>query len=171
MKKLLTCITLSLLVLGTSQVQAQNADADVTLTRVIEASVDEVWSLLRQMDDIQNYSSMIATVEWTGDHGIGGERKCLPPEGGSGYFKERIVSFSDEQRTYSYALIEGVPAKGMVNRFKVVDLGYNKSMIVWTSSYEQFMPNPQMNEEQFLAFLHQSVSEMIDNVSLTALRM
>lgn len=152
-----------------SALSAQNSNANVTLSKVVDASADKVWSVLRKMDDIQNYSSLIAKVKWTGDKGVGGERVCYPPKEGQGFFKERIVDFSDEQRTYSYALIEGVPAKGMVNNFKVVDLGYNKSMIVWTSKYEQFIENPQMNEEQFLGFLNQSIKEMVDNVATASL--
>ena len=158
-----------ILLFGAGILNAQKPDAKVTVTKVIEASADNVWAKLRQMDDIQNYSSLIAKVEWTGKHGVGGERICHPPQEGQGYFKERIVRFSDEQRTYSYALIEGVPAKGMVNNFKVVDLGYNKSMIVWTSNYEQFLENPQMDEKQFLGFLNQSVNEMINNIAEAAL--
>ena len=50
----------------------------------------------------------------------------------------------------------------MVNRFKVVDLGYNQSMVVWTSFFE-FVEDPQMNKEQFRGFLDTSVSEMIAN--------
>lgn len=169
MKLIKSIIMTMAVLLSVGTLSAQNADAKVTVTKVVDASSDQVWSVLRQMDDIQKYSSLIAKVEWKGDHGIGGERVCYPPKGGEGYFKERIVDFSDEKRTYSYALVEGVPAKAMVNNFKVVDLGYRKSMIVWTSDYEQFIENPQMNEQQFLGFLNQSINEMIDNVAKTVL--
>ncbi|MEL7124062.1 MAG: SRPBCC family protein [Bacteroidota bacterium] len=169
MKIIRNVFVVAALLFSASFLSAQTTDANVTITKVVETSADNVWTVLRKMDDIQNYSSLIAKVKWTGDHGVGGERVCYPPKEGQGYFKERIVDFSDEQRTYSYALIEGVPAKGMVNNFKVVDLGYNKSMIVWTSKYEQFMENPQMDETQFLGFLNQSVKEMIDNVATASL--
>ena len=168
--KLIKSVLVAILILGyTGMVSAQKSNANVILSKVVDASADQVWSVLRQMDDIQKYSSIIGKVKWTGHHGVGGQRVCYPPKDGEGYFKERIVGFSDDQRTYSYALVEGVPAKGMVNNFKVVDLGYKKSMIVWTSTYEQFMENPQMNEQQFLGFLNQSVTEMIDNVAVAAL--
>ncbi len=146
---------------------AQNSDADKTITRVIDASADEVWGILRQMDDIDKYSSAIAKVDWKGEKGVGGERVCTAPEG-QGYFKESIVTFDDAARTYSYAVVEGVPFKGMVNSFKVVDLGYQKSMIVWTSNYEAFMKNPQMTEDQFLGFIDQTIGELITNVVAAA---
>jgi len=115
------------------------------------------------MDDIDKYSSAIAKVEWTGDHGVGGQRVCTAPDG-QGYFKEGIVAFDDNGRTYTYALLEGVPAKGMVNSFKVVDLGYQKWMIVWTSTFEEFLKNPQMTQEQFMGFINQTLNELLDNV-------
>jgi len=162
--------TLTAFAIAPFQANAQSADADITYTKVVEASADNVWTVLRQMDDIQKYSSAIARVEWTGAHGIGGQRVCWNPDG-NGYYKEGIVAFDDAQRSYSYALLEGVPTKGMVNTFKVVDLGYNKSMIVWTSSYEAFMQNPQMTEQQFLGFIDQSLNEMLNKVSVAAVKL
>ena len=146
---------------------AQNSDANFTVSKIVDASADDVWSVLRKMDDIDKYSSAIAKVTWTGNKGVGGQRVCTAPKG-QGFFKESIVKFDDTNRTYSYAVMEGVPTKGMVNSFKVVDLGYQKSMIVWTSSYDEFMTNPQMTEEQFAGFINQSINEMIGNVIVTA---
>ncbi|MEM6804543.1 MAG: SRPBCC family protein [Bacteroidota bacterium] len=142
---------------------AQSAEANFTVSKIVESSADEVWGLLRKMDDIDKYSSAISKVNWTGNKGVGGQRVCTTPDG-QGYFKESIVKFDDNARTYSYALIEGVPTKGMVNNFKVLDLGYKKSMIVWTSSYEKFIENPQMTEAQFAGFINSSINEMIDNI-------
>ncbi len=163
--KLVKIVTLiALVTFGYSQTNAQNANANITLTKVVETSADNVWGKLRQMDDIDQYSSIINKVEWTGAKGTGGTRVCTSADG-QGKFKESILSFDDTNRTYTYAVLEGVPAMGMVNNFKVVDLGYNKSMIVWTSSYDKFMQNPQMNEEQFKGFLNQASGEMIANIA------
>ena len=65
-----------MVVLGIFQIQAQKADANVTLTKVVETSADKVWSKLRQMDDIDKYSSVVAKVKWTGEKGVGGQRVC-----------------------------------------------------------------------------------------------
>ncbi len=160
-------LALLLVVIGSTTVFGQKANSDVTVSKVVDVSADKVWEKLRQMDDIQKYSSAIAKVQWTGNHGVGGQRLCTAPEG-QGYFKEAIVAFDDSQRTYSYALLEGVPVKGMVNNFKVVDLGFNKSMIVWTSNYDEFIKNPNMTKDQFLGFLNQSINEMITNITTAA---
>lgn len=94
------------------------------------------------------------------------DREYEGQEGGT--YTEQVVKFSDAERTYSYALVQGVPAQGMVNSFKVIDLGYKKSMIVWTSTYEVFMENPQMNETQFLGFLNQAIGETIGLYAVAA---
>ena len=167
MKKLIIVFAL-FLGWSVNQTQAQSADANITFTKVIDASADQVWSILREMDDIDEYSSAISKVVWTGQKGKGGERVCYPPKGQQGYFKENIVAFDDANRTYSYAVVEGIPAKGMVNTFKVLDLGYQKSMIVWSSNFDEFMKNPQMTEEQFMGFLNNSLKEMVDNVIVAA---
>ena len=154
-------------VFGFTQISAQNADAKITKTKIVEASVDKVWAELRKLDNIDEISSFVGKVEFTGPMGAGGTRVCTAPDG-KGKFKENILAFDDATRSYTYAVVEGVPAAGMVSNFKVVDLGYNKSMIVWTSTYEKFMQNPQMNEEQFNGFLNQASGEMINNIAALA---
>ena len=167
MKKLIFVFAL-LLGLSVNQTQAQNADTNITWSKVLDASADNVWTVLRKMDDIDKYSSGISRVVWTGKKGKGGERVCYPPKGQEGYFKEKIVAFDDNGRTFSYAVVEGIPIKGMVNTFKVVDLGYKKSMIVWSSNFEEFMKNPQMTEEQFIGFIKMSLEEMVGNITMAA---
>jgi len=130
-----------LLGLSFNQAQAQSADAKITFTKVVDASADDVWAILREMDDIDKYSSGISKIVWTGNKGEGGERVCYPPKGQEGFFKETIVAFDDVNRTYSYSVVEGIPVKGMVNTYRVVDLGYQKSMIVWSSTFDEFMQN------------------------------
>ena len=152
MKLLKSIVLLAVLVLGfnLNQIDAQSSEPVITVVKTVDLSADQVWEQLRIMDNIDQLSSLVTKVTWTGDHGVGGQRVCTSADG-QGYFKESIVAFSDTERTYSYAVVEGVPAKNMVNNFKVVDLGYKKSMIVWTTSFE-FMDNPQMKEDQFKDF-------------------
>jgi len=162
-----TVLTIAFIAIGFAQMNAQNAQAKITNTKVVEASADDVWAELRKLDNIDELSSQVAKVAFTGPKGAGGSRVCTSPDG-KGKFKENILAFDDTGRTYTYAVVEGVPAMGMVSNFKVVDLGYKKSMIVWTSTYEKFMKNPQMNEEQFNGFLNMASNEMIANVAKLA---
>ena len=157
--------TLFIFSLGFSVV-AQSNEPIITVAKTVDLSADQVWEQIRIMENIDELSSLVSKVKWTGDHGVGGQRVCTSADG-EGYFKETIIAFSDAERTYSYAVVEGVPAKNMLNHFKVVDLGYQKSMIVWTSSFE-FMKNPQMNEEQFKGFLNNAITEIIANTIVLA---
>ena len=138
------------------------AQPDITITKKVDLSADAVWEQIRILDNIDEVSSLVSKVEFTGPlAAAGGSRVCTNAEG-NGYFKENIKAFSDAERSYTYHVAEGVPAKNMINNFKIVDLGYQSSMVVWTSSYE-FMENPNMNQEQFVQFLTMAITEMIDN--------
>ena len=52
----------------------------------------------------------------------------------------------------------------MVNTWKVVDLGYRKSMVIWTTNYDEFIENPQMTFDQFMGFIDSSLNEFVGNV-------
>lgn len=136
--------------------------AQTPLVQEINLSADKVWEEIREMDNIDQLSSFVSQVKWTGPKNVGGQRVCTAADG-SGYFKEKITHFDDAGRTYSYQVVEGVPAKNMQNVIKVVDLGYNKSMIVWTSNFE-FVKNPNMTLEQFNNFLLTARKEMVSNI-------
>ncbi|WP_299224433.1 SRPBCC family protein [uncultured Psychroserpens sp.] len=145
------------LIFATSLLQAQTP-----LVTEIESSADKVWEQIRKMDNIDELSSFVSKVQWIGPKNVGGERVCTSADG-NGHFKEKITGFDDKTRTYSYQVVEGVPAKNMNNMIKVVDLGYNKSMIVWTSNYE-FIENPKMTKEQFDGFITTARVEMVENI-------
>lgn len=150
-------------ILGTVIISTLNIlQAQTSLVTEIESSADDVWEQLRKMDNIDELSSFVSAVQWKGPKNIGGERICTSADG-KGHFKEKITGFNDATRTYSYQVIEGVPAENMNNTIKVVDLGYNKSMIVWTSNFE-FIENPNMTKEQFNNFLTTARVEMVENI-------
>ena len=155
MKKLLILFAF---VLGTIGV----VSAQTPFVKEVDRSADKVWEEIRKMDNIDVLSSFVSHVKWTGPKGVGGERVCTSADG-QGYFRERVTGFDDKTRTYTYQVVEGVPAKNMNNMIKVVDLGYKKSMIVWTSAYE-FIQNPNMTQTQFENFLTTARVEMVDNI-------
>ena len=97
-------ITLITFGMSTYPTVAQEAEPAVTVVKSVNLSADEVWEQLRVMDNIDELSSLVAKVTWSGNHGVGGERVCTAADG-QGFFKERIVDFSDAQRSYSYAVV------------------------------------------------------------------
>lgn len=163
MKNLVKTITVAIILLLTMNVQAQEADAIVTKSIVLNASADEVWGELRQLDKFgELFPNFIAEV-WIDNYKAPKEgliRKCTAPgqKKGTVSYQETIKEFDDEKRFYSYE-VSGVPAKDMVNMFRVVDLGYKKSMVVWNSTGWTFIENPQMNKEQFTGFLGSALDE------------
>lgn len=143
---------------GFTTTKAQKTDALMTKTKIINASADEVWGRLRKLDKIEELTPDFIGDSWvTGPVGVGATRSCAAPgqtrkTAENPAFTETILTYDDEKRFYSYA-VSGVPAKNMVNSFKVVDLGYKKCMVVWSSGGWTFVENPQMNKEQFVGFL------------------
>jgi hypothetical protein len=151
----------AIVLLTLTSLTAQNQTPNMTLSFEANVSADKVWEQIRIMDNIDEVSSYVATVTWKGPKDVGGERKCVAPDG-KGYYVEKVKSFDDDQRTYRWQVVEGVPAKNVFNSFKVVDMGFNKSMIVFRSNYE-FIENPNMTKEQFQAFFHAAASEIAAN--------
>ena len=147
-----------LFTLSTLTSEAQNKAPNITYSVEANVSADKVWEQIRIMDNIDQVSSYVATLSWKGPKGVGGERKCVAPDG-KGYYVEKIKSFNDNLRTYKWQVTEGVPAKNVFNSFKVVDMGYNKSMIVFRSNFE-FIENPNMTKDQFYGFLNGAIKEI-----------
>lgn len=153
------------LLLSANSASAQSMGASkVQFSKIVNKSADEMWKTVRKLDQIHKYSSAVARVDWNGNMGVGGERVCHTPDG-KGFYKEKIVAYDESSRSFSYALLEGAPVKGMTNFMQVVDLGYGKCILVWWSNYDDFMKNPQMTEEQFQAFMLSSIQEMTDKMA------
>lgn len=163
-----TIILISVFALS-ENAKAQSKASDLSQTIEVNASADEVWQHIRKLDNIDVVSSFVATVDWKGPKGVGGERKCTAPDG-KGYYVEQIQMFNDNQRTYQWEVVEGIPAKNVYNSFKVVDLGYQKSMIIFRSNYE-YVENPNMTPEQLKAFISQATSEIVGNYAKLATKM
>lgn len=165
MKK--TVLILFAIVFGMSISQAQNHEMTpkVQFSKIVNKSADDMWETVRKLDEIHKYSSAIARVDWKGNMGVGGERICYSADG-KGYFKEKIVAYDESSRSFSYSVIEGVPVKGMTNTMQVVDLGYGKCVLVWWSYYDEFIENPEMTEEQFQAFMINSLEEMTGKMAM-----
>ncbi len=165
MKNLIALAAILIMGLGFQKANAQSANAIVTKTQVINASADDVWERLRQLDKLEEIIPDFLANSWLvggAKPGVGVQRSCSAPDAkkGEASYTETIVEYDDEKRFYSYAVV-GVPAKNMVNSFKVVDLGYNRCMVVWNSSGWEFMENPQMTKEQFLGFLNSAGDAMM----------
>ena len=158
MKILKLMSAIILISISAQSIPAQSKAPNITYSLEANVSADKVWEQIRIMDNIDKVSSYVGTLTWKGPKGVGGERKCIAPDG-KGYYVEHIKSFNDDQRSVGWQVVEGVPAKNVFNSFKVVDMGYNKSMIVFRSNFE-FIENPNMTKDQFYAFLNGAIKEI-----------
>ena len=166
MKK--TVLILFATVFGMSLSQAQNHEMspNVQFSKIVNRSADYMWEKVRKLDEIHKYSSVIVSVDWSGNMGVGGERVCHFPEG-QGYVKEKFLAYDESSRSFTYSVIEGaIPVKGMTNTLQVVDLGYGKCILAWWSHYDQFIENPQVTEEQFHASIISSLEEMTARMAM-----
>ena len=100
MKK--TVLILFAIVFGMSISQAQNhkMPPKVQFSKIVNKSADDMWEIVRKLDEIHKYSSAIARVDWKGNMGVGGERICHSADG-KGYFKEKIVAYDESSRSFS----------------------------------------------------------------------
>lgn len=163
MKNVSKIILLTIISLVTMETNGQNAEAILTKSVILNSSADDVWGELRQLDKFgELFPNYIADV-WIDSYSepkTGLERKCTAPgqKKGTVSYKETIYEFDDEKRFYSYK-VEGIPAKNMINMFKVVDLGYKKSMVIWNSTGWSFIKNPNMSREEFISFMGAALDE------------
>ena len=162
MKSLKVIFTLALLTIGlsTQNVSAQNSKGTIAFTKskIIQASADDVWERLRALDGLEDIVPNFLSDSWVVNDakpGVGAKRSCTAPgtPKGQASYTEQVVDFDDEKRFYSYTVVEGIPAKNMLNAFKVVDLGYKKCMVIWTSKGGEYIKNPNMTKDQFTGFV------------------
>lgn len=161
--KVLSTILLVLAMIVSGNTDAQTTDpATISYVTNVSLPADDVWKQIRKMDNIDKISSFVGSLSWSGPKGVNGVRTCVTPDG-QGKFVEKIVAFDDEARSYSWEVIEGVPASPIRNSFRVVPTGKNSSVVVWTSHYT-FLENPQMTEDAFKQFMNTAIAEMVDNL-------
>lgn len=142
----------------------------VVKTQILQVSAEEAWKVVAQFDNLAELTpSFLHDVKIEGKIAEGCKRTCTSADKQSMY-KEKITYFNEKEMYYRYAVMEGLPVKDMENSFRVIALGKDQSMVVWTSGYE-FMENPNMTEQQFNGFIDAALGEMFTNMDkLTASR-
>ncbi len=145
---------------------SQTNEISLTKSKIINASADDVWERLRKLDGLEEIVPNFLQDSWVIDNaepGVGAKRGCTAPgtPKGEASYTEQVVEYDEDRRFYSYAILNGIPAKNMVNSFRVVDLGYKKCMVVWESNGGQFIENPNMTKEQFVGFLNSAGDAMM----------
>lgn len=151
-------------------VKAYSQKGELVKSKIVSASADEVWERLRKLDDLEKIVPHLLSDSWVHNNaepGIGVKRSCTAPgtPKGEASYTEEITDFSDQERFYEYAITQGTPTKNMVNTLRVLDMGYKRCLVVWTSTREAFIENPQMTEEQFNDFLNMAGQSLVEGLA------
>ncbi len=99
----------------------------------VRASADAVWELVRDFGGITKWST-IESCEVEGE-GIGAVRTL--GIGGGASIRERLESFDQGSRSFSYSIIDGpLPLENYLSTFQVSERGADRCQIEWGSSFD-----------------------------------
>ena len=109
--------------------------AEVRVTEQIAASAAKVWELIHDFGDLSKWAAGIERCEVSGQ-GVGAVRTLEIPGGGS--IKERLESFDDAARSFSYSMLEPIPLplKNYLATVQISEDGPERCTIDWSGSFD-----------------------------------
>ncbi len=110
--------------------------SDVLKTTTIDHPAGKVWALIGEYGHLDKWHPAVVKLELSGDGGNGVYRSLTLPDGA--ILKEKLQSYSFDDMSYSYSIVEGpLPVKNYVSRITVRP-GDNagQSVIEWSSSFD-----------------------------------
>lgn len=116
---------------------ASGANAtDVLKSTVINHSAEKVWALIGEYGHLNNWHPAVVKLELSGDGGNGLYRSLTLPDGA--ILKEKLLSYSLEDMSYSYSIVEGpLPVQNYVSKITVRPGDTEgQSVIEWSSTFE-----------------------------------
>lgn len=175
-KHTIAAFALSILSINAIQAQSCNPSAcaakknglginasQVTKTTILHKSASDVWTLLAKVDGIERIVPTLVKSSKINNNQkaeAGCSRTCVSPEGN--VFVEKITELNHKTMFMAYSIESGIPAK-MTNSFQVISLGKNSCKVIWSSHYD-FIPNDQMTESQFNAFMDSAGQTIVDGL-------
>ena len=165
MKRISIVLAAIIMIAATQMAQAQKVQRPtpkVVKTRIVNAPADKVWQWIGRLDKLEEIIPQYLSKSSLNDiPKIGVKRHCETPDG-SGYYKEQIVEYDEEAMYYCYVMTEGtIPAKNVNNTARVIPLGDQQSMIIWTGYFE-YIENPNMSKAQFEGFMNQAFVDVME---------
>lgn len=122
--------------------------AKATLTQKLAAPADEVWELIGGFVGIAAWHALVDAC----DAEEGGSVRRLHNAGGQGQLVERLLTFDEEARSYSYTIIDAVdfepPVVNYLSVIAVGDDGDGRCTVSWTGSGD---PAPGKTDEDCIA--------------------
>src|ERR1700722_11537859 len=98
-----------------------------------DASASKVWNATKDFDGLAKWHPALASDEIVeGTNNTVGAVRVLTLKGG-GTLKEKLLAFSDANRSFKYTTVESVlPVSDYTSTFAVKALGKGKSSITWS---------------------------------------
>jgi uncharacterized protein YndB with AHSA1/START domain len=105
--------------------------SEVCISITIARPAEQVWSLLGGFDWLPRWLDLIASSSLSD----GGRLRHLKTADGA-IILERLLTFDDDERNYSYALLEGpLPVTDYVGTMSAKDDGKGWTLATWSSSF------------------------------------
>jgi mxaD protein len=121
----------------------------VSKTVSINASVDKVWSTVKDFNALNSWHPAVEKDEIVeGKNNTAGAVRLLTLKGG-GTIKEKLLTFNPTKHSFSYAIVEGVlPVSSYQSTFTVKSGGDNQSSVTWSGHFKRknLGDNPADNE-------------------------
>ncbi|HPM32453.1 MAG TPA: haloalkane dehalogenase [Chryseolinea sp.] len=109
----------------------------VSITKSVNASAEEVWNILRTGTDLDKWIPFISTCKLEGK-GVGAKRVCTTADGK--VLKETILLVDEGNRIFKYRIDEQdvLPTKNYVGTVSVKD-SMGKTEVMWVADFEMTM--------------------------------
>jgi hypothetical protein len=110
--------------------------AEVLVVEELPVPAEKVWELVREFGGIEKWlGGMVQDLEVEGE-GIGAIRTISLP--GNAQLQEQLKAHSDDQRSFSYAIIgkSPLPVDDYLATFKLFEVGDHACRIEWSSTFE-----------------------------------
>lgn len=103
----------------------------------LQASAEAVWRIVGNFNGLHVWHPAVTGSELVAgrNNEVGAER-LLALDGG-GNIKERLLAWSDSERSYRYCILESpLPVSGYESEVRVEDLGEGGCRVVWSGWFE-----------------------------------
>ena len=138
--------------------------ANVSVTKSVKAPADKVWAMVSEWGGTHKWIPGVGPVSVEGE-GIGSIRSADldPATGFVGRISERLESFDDKTRSFSYRVIgdSPIPIRDYVAEMTVVERGPEAASVTWSCSW---FANGDISEADLITAFEGLYEMSLDNV-------
>ena len=133
----------------------------------VQASARKVWDMVKNWDNLHGWHPVFANTELTGgaNNTVGATRRLTVKDGPQ--FDEELLAADDEGMSVTYRIIgeNPLPISDYKSTLSVVELGSNRSLIVWRGA---FASKPGQKDDENIKFISTVYRAGLDNVKKMA---